>query len=153
MGFGAADCDGLGVEVLGGEMLGFEVLTPGAVGPELLGAALLAYFGKGGKGPRGDSTGALACSRGLATSALVETGLLFAVAATQVPARGLWRCSSFGGCWPSCSAEPDSLSEDDASFLSSSLPTPNPVFGEGGLFLGPDVLIINLSISRCTLVG
>jgi hypothetical protein len=59
-------------------MLGFEVLTPGAVGPELLGAALLAYLGKGGKGPRGDTTGAL-----------VETGLLLTVAATQVPARGL----------------------------------------------------------------
>ena len=99
MGFGAADCDGLGVEVLGvevlgvevlgGEMLGFEVLTPGAVGPELLGAALLAYLGKGGKGPRGDTTGALAFSRDVATSALVETGLLLTVAATQVPARGL----------------------------------------------------------------
>lgn len=89
MGFGAADCDGLGVEVLGGEMLGFEVLTPGAVGPELLGAALLAYLGKGGKGPRGDTTGALAFSRDVAASALVETGLLLTVAATQVPARGL----------------------------------------------------------------
>ena len=110
MGFGVADCDGLGVEVLG--------------------VVLLGDFGNGGTGPRGDSTGALACSRGLATSALVETGLLLAVAAIQVPARGLWRCSSFGGCWPSCSAELDSLSEDDASFLSSSLPTPNPVFGD-----------------------
>ena len=133
MGFGAADCDGLGVEVLGVEVLGVEVLAPWAVGPELLGAALPEDFGKGGKGPRGDSTGALAFSRGLATSALVETGLLLAAAGTQVPARGLWRCSSFGGCWTSCSADPDSLSEDDASFVSSSSPTPNPVFGNGGL--------------------
>ncbi len=69
MGFGAADCDGLGVEVLG--------------------VVLLGDFGKGGTGPRGDTTGALAFSRDVATSALVETGLLLTVAATQVPARGL----------------------------------------------------------------
>lgn len=97
-------------------MLGIELL-----GVELLGAAPLGDLGKGGKGPRGDSTGSLAFSRGLAAFSLVEEAPLLAVAATQVPARGRGRCSSAGGCLALLLPKPGWLSSDDASALLSSL--------------------------------
>ena len=88
----------LGVEELGVEVLGVEVLGVEVPGVNMLGPDLLGTFGKGGKGPRGDSAGSLAFSSVFGALLLLEGAPLPTVAATQVPARGLGRCPTAGGC-------------------------------------------------------
>ena len=88
----------VGFEALGDGVLGTVVLGVAVPGVNMLGPDLLGTFGKGGKGPRGDSAGSLAFSSVLGTLLLLEGAPLPAIAATQVPARGRGRCPNAGGC-------------------------------------------------------